>query len=80
MTSIALDIRDVHARYGKLEVLRGVTLLVRTGQWFCLLGPNGVGKSTLLHCVAGRLAPSAGDILVCGHSVRTLYGDRKSVV
>jgi ABC-2 type transport system ATP-binding protein len=77
MTSIALDIRDVHARYGKLEVLRGVTLQVRTGQWFCLLGPNGVGKSTLLHCVAGRLVPSAGDILVCGHSVRTQTLDAK---
>jgi ABC-2 type transport system ATP-binding protein len=77
MTSIALDIRDVHARYGKLEVLRGVTLQVRTGQWFCLLGPNGVGKSTLLHCVAGRLVPSAGDILVCGHSVRTQTVDAK---
>jgi len=77
MTSIALDIRDVHARYGKLEVLRGVTLQVRTGQWFCLLGPNGVGKSTLLHCVAGRLVPSAGDVLVCGHSVRTQTVDAK---
>jgi ABC-2 type transport system ATP-binding protein len=77
MTSIALDVRDVHARYGKLEVLRGVTLQVRTGQWFCLLGPNGVGKSTLLHCVAGRLVPSAGDILVCGHSVRTQTIDAK---
>ncbi len=77
MTSIALDVRDVHARYGKLEVLRGVTLQVRTGQWFCLLGPNGVGKSTLLHCVAGRLVPSAGDILVCGHSVRTQTVDAK---
>jgi ABC-2 type transport system ATP-binding protein len=77
MTSIALDIRDVHARYGKLEVLRGVTLQVRTGQWFCLLGPNGVGKSTLLHCVAGRLVPSAGDIRVCGHSVRTQTVDAK---
>jgi ABC-2 type transport system ATP-binding protein len=77
MTSIALDVRDVHARYGKLEVLRGVTLQVRTGQWFCLLGPNGVGKSTLLHCVAGRLVPSAGDILVCGHCVRTQTVDAK---
>ena len=77
MTSIALDVRDVHARYGKLEVLRGVTLQVRTGQWFCLLGPNGAGKSTLLHCVAGRLVASAGDVLVCGHSVRTQTVDAK---
>lgn len=71
MTSNMLDVRDVHARYGKHEVLRGVTLQVRAGQWFCLLGPNGVGKSTLLHCVAGRLEPTAGEVLVCGHSVRT---------
>jgi ABC-2 type transport system ATP-binding protein len=71
MTANVLDIRDLHARYGKAEVLRGVTLQIRTGQWFCLLGPNGVGKSTLLHCVASRLAPVAGDIVVCGHSVRT---------
>jgi ABC-2 type transport system ATP-binding protein len=78
MISISLDIRDVHARYGKLEVLRGVTLQVRTGQWFCLLGPNGVGKSTLLHCVAARLAPSAGDVLICGHSVRTQPVEAKS--
>jgi ABC-2 type transport system ATP-binding protein len=77
MTSIVLDIRDVHARYGKAEVLRGVTLQIRTGQWFCLLGPNGVGKTTLLHCVAARLAPTAGDIVVCGHSVRTQTIDAK---
>lgn len=77
MTSTVLEVRDVHARYGKHEVLRGVTLQVRTGQWFCLLGPNGVGKSTLLHCVAARLVPSTGDILVCGHSVRTHTVDAK---
>jgi ABC-2 type transport system ATP-binding protein len=77
MTAIVLEIRDVHARYGKTDVLRGVTLQIRAGQWFCLLGPNGVGKSTLLHCVAGRIVPSAGDILVCGHSVRTQPVDAK---
>lgn len=69
MNSVVLEIRDVHARYGKQEVLKGVSLQIRAGQWFCLLGPNGVGKSTLLHCVAGRLLPSAGEIVVCGHGV-----------
>jgi ABC-2 type transport system ATP-binding protein len=69
MTSPVLDICDVHAKYGKHEVLKGVSLQLRAGQWFCLLGPNGVGKSTLLHCVAARMSPSAGDIVVCGHSV-----------
>jgi ABC-2 type transport system ATP-binding protein len=71
MTSIVLEVGGVQARYGKQEVLRGVTLQIRVGQWFCLLGPNGVGKSTLLHCVAARLQPTAGDIAVCGCSVRT---------
>jgi ABC-2 type transport system ATP-binding protein len=64
-----LDARDVHARYGRRHVLTGVTLTVTRGEWFCLLGPNGVGKSTLLQCIAGGITPAAGDLFVCGHSV-----------
>lgn len=64
-----LEIRDVHAKYGRRKVLSGVSLQVPEGEWFCLLGPNGVGKSTLLHCISGALLPSAGDLLVAGHSV-----------
>ena len=63
-----LDLENVHARYGEHEVLRGVSLQVARGQWFCLLGPNGVGKSTLLHCIAGRLQPSTGEVRIAGHS------------
>jgi ABC-2 type transport system ATP-binding protein len=62
----ALEIIDVHARYGKREVLRGVTLRIAAGQWFCLLGPNGVGKSTLLHCLAGRVTPVQGSVRIAG--------------
>ena len=69
--SSLLDIRQVHAKYGKREVLAGVSLQVPAGEWFCLLGPNGVGKSTLLRCISGALTPSAGDLLVAGHSVIT---------
>lgn len=64
-----LEVRRIHARYGKNEVLAGVSLRVPAGEWFCLLGPNGVGKSTLLRCIGGALRPSAGDLLVDGHSV-----------
>lgn len=67
--STTLDVRQVHARYGKREVLAGVSLQVPAGEWFCLLGPNGVGKSTLLRCIGGALTPSAGDLLIAGHSV-----------
>ena len=64
-----LEIVDLHARYGKREVLRGVSFEVARGKWFCLLGPNGVGKSTLLHCVVGRLAPTSGTIHIAGESL-----------
>jgi ABC-2 type transport system ATP-binding protein len=65
----ALEVDRLHARYGDHEVLRGVSLRVSRGQWFCLLGPNGVGKSTLLHCIAGRLQPVSGDVRIEGHSL-----------
>lgn len=69
MSTILLDIRQVQARYGKQEILRGVSLRVSAGEWFCLLGPNGVGKSTLLRCIGGALVPSEGDVRIAGESV-----------
>lgn len=63
-----LEVKNVHARYVEHDVLSGVSLQVPRGQWFCLLGPNGVGKSTLLHCIAGRLDPVSGEIRISGHS------------
>lgn len=63
-----LEVESVHARFGEHEVLRGVSLQVARGEWFCLLGPNGVGKSTLLHCIAGRLDPASGEVRISGKS------------
>jgi ABC-2 type transport system ATP-binding protein len=72
-----LEAIDVRARYGQRTVLNGVTLTVARGEWFCLLGPNGVGKSTLLHCVAGRMPASGGELRICGHSVLAQPVDAK---
>jgi ABC-2 type transport system ATP-binding protein len=66
-----LEIENLRARYGDHEVLSGVTLKVERGEWFCLLGPNGVGKSTLLHCIASRLRPTSGDVRISGYSLAT---------
>ena len=63
-----LEIDDLHVRYGKQEVLHGVSLQVSRGQWFCLLGPNSMGKTTLLHCVAGRVPATSGAVRIAGHS------------
>jgi ABC-2 type transport system ATP-binding protein len=71
MSTILLDIRQVHARYGKQDILRGVSLQIGVGEWFCLLGPNGVGKSTLVRCIGGAVTPTQGDVQIAGRSVVT---------
>ncbi len=61
-----LTIEDVHAAYGRIEVLHGVDLTVADGTVFALLGPNGAGKSTLLKVINGRLRPTAGTVAIDG--------------
>ena len=65
----ALELVDVHAGYGRIEVVHGVNLAVEHGAVFALLGPNGAGKSTLLKVASGRMAPSHGSVLLDGRDV-----------
>lgn len=66
----ALSIEHLHAGYQKHRVLIDVNLAVARGEWVALLGPNASGKTTLLHCVVGMMAPTSGVIAVCGHSLQ----------
>lgn len=68
--SAALRVSALCAGYGKLIVLSGLDLAISRGEWLALLGPNASGKTTLLHCIAGMLVPSAGSICICGRSLR----------
>jgi ABC-type branched-chain amino acid transport systems, ATPase component len=61
-----LELIDVRAAYGRIEVLRGVTLAVPRGAVLALLGANGAGKTTLLRVISGLMAPTAGDIHLGG--------------
>ncbi len=62
----ALELRDVRAAYGRIEVLRGVDLVVPHGCVFALLGPNGGGKTTTLNVINGRLPPTQGCVHIGG--------------
>lgn len=64
-----LEVRGLHAGYGRVPVLRGVDLSVAPGEIVLVIGPNGAGKSTLLRSIAGFIRPSAGDVLLRGESI-----------
>jgi len=57
-------VRDVDAGYGAVRVLHGVSIEVREGETVALLGTNGNGKSTLIKCLMGIVAPSGGEIFL----------------
>ncbi|WP_374554821.1 ribosome-associated ATPase/putative transporter RbbA [Aquitalea pelogenes] len=61
-----ISLHDVRQRYGKTEALRGITLDVPAGGMVGLIGPDGVGKSSLLSLVAGARAVQHGQVLVLG--------------
>ena len=65
----ALELRDLRAAYGRIEVLHGVSLVIPPGTVFALLGPNGAAKSTTLKVASGRLTPTSGCVHVAGSHV-----------
>ena len=64
-----LTLTDVHAGYGRTEVLHGVSLEVRTGTIVSLLGRNGAGKSTTLRAITGLLRPTHGQVTFQDHDI-----------
>ena len=65
----AVELRDVHKRFGKSEIIRGANLAVRPGERVAIIGPNGAGKSTLFNLISGRFGSSSGDILLHGEKI-----------
>jgi branched-chain amino acid transport system ATP-binding protein len=64
-----LELVDVRASYGAVEVLRGTNFTVKRGEVVALLGTNGAGKSTILRCVSGLMKPDGGQILFEGQDI-----------
>jgi polar amino acid transport system ATP-binding protein len=69
MNDVVMRATDVHKRFGRLEVLKGVSLEVRAGETVCVIGPSGSGKTTLIRCVNHLEKIDAGRIEVNGHLI-----------
>jgi len=69
---VLLEVRDLEAAYGSLQVLFGASIEVHKGELVALLGTNGAGKSTLLRVVAGLMKPAVGAVRFKGEDVTGL--------
>src|SRR5438477_10162351 len=73
-----LTIEHLSVAYGETLILRDVSLNVRGGEVTCLMGRNGVGKTTLLKCLMGLLRPRQGRILFEGQDITHATPDRRA--
>src|ERR1700736_4095725 len=68
----AVEGHDVAKTFGALRALDGISLRVRRGEVYGLLGPNGSGKTTLIRCFVGLVEPKAGTVTVLGRRIPDL--------
>jgi branched-chain amino acid transport system ATP-binding protein len=66
---ILLELKQVDASYGPVEVLRDITLEISDGEIVCLLGPNAAGKTTTLKTILGMVKPNAGEVYLEGERI-----------
>ena len=71
-TNNMLELNDIHASYGKKEILHGISLAVKECEILAIIGPNGAGKSTLLKVAAGLLPPSQGTVALQDRDITAL--------
>ena len=75
-----LEIRDLHAGVGDVEILKGINLAVNPGEFHAIMGPNGSGKSTLARVLAGHQSytTTRGDIIYKGQSILELPPEERA--
>ena len=75
-----LQLRGLAKRYQDVPVFEGVNLKVAAGEFVAIIGDSGVGKSTLLNCMAGLDRWEAGEVVLCGHALSDLDDDQRAVL
>jgi len=73
-----LEVRDLVVHHGQLRALDAISLRVRPGEVYAIIGANGAGKSTLLRTIAGLHRPTSGSVLVDGEDVTELRPERRA--
>ena len=68
-TTAALELRHLHKRFGKTEIIRDVSMSIAQGERVAIIGPNGAGKSTLFNLISASIAPTSGEILLGGQPI-----------
>ncbi|MFM1980437.1 MAG: hypothetical protein RLZ68_1702 [Pseudomonadota bacterium] len=76
----SLEAHHLQKSYGKRQVVKDVSLTVRTGEVVGLLGPNGAGKTTSFYMIVGLLRASAGDITIDGKSIEHMPIHRRALL
>src|SRR3970040_2314792 len=69
VNGLLLKADGIHAGYGKLEILHGVSLEIWPGSIVSVIGPNGAGKSTAFKAIVGLVPPKSGRILFDGQDI-----------
>ncbi|WP_341215402.1 ABC transporter ATP-binding protein [uncultured Wocania sp.] len=65
-----VNIKNLHKKFGKNQVLSGLDLTINEGGIFAVLGPNGSGKTTLIKSILGMVIPNKGDVSVLGENIK----------
>ncbi len=74
-----LTIQNISKKYGKTQVLNGLSITVKDGELLTLLGPSGCGKTTTLRCITGFLMPDKGRILIGDRDITDIPPEKRGI-